>query len=171
MKKYILTVVLLALCGGLFAETPLVVPKWGRDGDAIYNKKGDSLFLYLIDGSDTSIIWFSSHGIYWESATIFDSILFDSIHDGLGRFSGDGNGNGHWAFRDSTTIVYVNDSTGDTNVFIQDTTGFRGLRVSGIITDTLTVNDYMKVPSIYGDEIGIYKIRMYDTVAFKRRPY
>jgi|GEM_PF-1740102 len=80
-------------------------------------------------------------------------------------------GSGFWAFRDSTTIVYVNDSTGDTTVFIQDTTGFRGLRVSGLITDTLTVNNYMKVWAIYADEIGSYKIRMWDTVAFKRRPY
>lgn len=80
-------------------------------------------------------------------------------------------GSGFWAFRDSTTIVYVNDSTGDTNVFIQDTTGFRGLRVSGIIADTLTINNWIEVPSLYGDEVGSYKIRMFDTVAFKQRPY
>jgi len=86
--KHILTIfVLLSLCGSAFAQpAPAVFLKWDDDGNAIFNKRGDSLFLYLINGSDTSVLWISSSGIYWNPSTLLDSLFLDSMRTAAGRF-------------------------------------------------------------------------------------
>lgn len=45
--------------------------------------------IELREGSDS--LWLSPGGIYWDPATPLDSLLLDSIHDGLGRFGGEAN--------------------------------------------------------------------------------